>query len=204
MRVRNDAQACVMNGFLLDPGVSESTRKIVRGICEHTPNLVSFSESLVDQSQWERAADAELHVAKQPSKAEASVMEVDLFALIRNFVGSVALPSIVGTEFLEVYPKVLDDLCDLDDGFKYLAFGLPRWLPIPPLTKAHIARRNLLKGLNSFQEAIERVAAGEEPHQPWVEVRDIGPVMQERSSTWRAHGTASDVKAPFDLSLLWA
>lgn len=203
-RACSDAQACLINGLLLEPGVSEFTRKTMLGIQEHTPNLVSFSESIVDQSQWERAADANLQVADVRSIAGPLAVEVNLFSLIRNFVGNVALPSLVGTEFLDVYPRALDDLWDLDGGFNYLTLGLPRWFPIPSLTKAHIARRNLLEGISSFHEAIDKVAAGEEPHQPWVEVRDVGHIMRERSSVWRAHGTPSKLKAPFDLSLLWA
>ena len=204
IRVRSDAQACLISGLVREPGVSEFTQRTILDIQEHTPNLVSFSESIVDQSQWERAADAILQVANVHGKAASLAVEVNLFALIRNFVGNTALPSLVGTEFLDVYPKALDDLWDLDGGFNYLTLGLPRWFPIPSLTKAHIARRNLLQGIGSFQEAIDKVAAGEEPHQPWVEMRDVGHIMRERSSTWRAHGTPSKVKVPFDLSLLWS
>lgn len=204
VRACTDAQACLINGLLLEPGVSEFTRKTILGVQEHTPNLVSFSESIVDQSQWERAADANLRGANVRSRAGSLAVEVNLFSLIRNFVGNIALPSLVGTEFLDIYPKALDDLWDLDGGFSYLTLGLPRWFPIPSLTKAHIARRNLLEGIVSFHGAIDKVAAGQEPHQPWVEVRDVGHIIKERSSVWRAHGTPSTVKAPFDLSLLWA
>jgi len=204
MRAYSDAQACLINGLWLEPGVSEFARKTMLGVQEHTPNLISFTESIVDQSQWERAADANLQVANVCSRAGSLAVEVNLFSLIRNFMGNVALPSLVGTEFLDVYPKALDDLWDLDGGFNYLTLGLPRWFPIPSLTKAHIARRNLLEGIGSFHGAIDKVAAGEEPHQPWVEVRDVEHIMRERSSAWRAHGTPSKVKGPYDLSLLWA
>ena len=204
MRALSDAQACLTSGLLLEPGVSNLVRKTIRGVQEHTPNLVSFSESAVDQSQWERAADANLQVANDRSKPGSLAVEVNLFSLTRNFVGNVALPSLVGTEFLDVYPKALDDLWDLDDGFNYLTLGLPRWFPIPSLTKAHIARRNLLQGLRSFHGAIDNVAADEEPLPPWIEVRDVGHIMRERSLAWRTHRTPSMVKAPSDLSLLWA
>lgn len=203
-RVSDDAHACLTRRLLLEPAASEIANQTILRIQENAPNLVSFSESIVDQCQWERAANTSLHLAKSSSRENSLSVEVNFFALIRNFVGSVSLPSLVGTEFLDVYPKALDDLWDLDGGFKYLTLGLPRWFPIPSMAKAHIARRNLHQGLASFQEAIDNIAADKAAQQPWIELSDVGAIMKERSSIWRAHGTSSQVKAPFDLGLLWA
>lgn len=164
------------------------------------PNLVSFSESLVDQNEWERPA----YPLLKSKYGHNTSVEVSLFALIRNFTGHVTLPTIVGSEFLEVYPSTLDDLWDLDGGFRYLTLGLPRFLGIPSLTRAHVARRRLLHAIHEFHDALDRTAAGHEPGQPWRDLSDVSGVMTERSAIWRNHSTSESVKGPYDLSLLWA
>lgn len=157
---------------------------IIRGIQEHGPNLVSFSDSIVDQNTWERAA-APINLTDSIT-GDASSVEVNLFALIRNFVGNVALPSLVGTEFLENHPETLEDIQDLEEGFKYLVLGLPRWLPIPSLTKAHIARRRLLDAIRSLHRALDHIAVGNEPNQPWRDLSDVGAILKGRHAIWNA------------------
>lgn len=201
LSARSDAQACLLNGLSSGQAASRIIHKTVIAIQEHTPSLVSFSESIVDQSYWERTACPVLRPASSPGP---SAVEVSLFPLIRKFVGHVALPSLMGTEFLEVYPAALDDLWDLDSGFKYLALGLPRWLPVPSLTKAHIARRNLLQAMDSFHRAMNQVSAGDGPHQPWTDLGDVDQIVRARSAVWQAHVTPQVVQGPCDLSLLWA
>ena len=159
-------------------------RATVRGIQEHGPNLVSFSGSIVDQNPWERAATAIVQTGS--IAGDASSVEVSLFALIRTFVGNVVLPSLVGREFLEIYPEVLNDIQDLEGGFKYLVLGLPRWLPIPSLTKAHIARRRLLDAIDSLHEALDQLVAGLDPNMPWRDLSDVGAMLKGRHAIWNA------------------
>ena len=71
-------------------------------------------------------------------------------------------------------------------GFKYLVLGLPRWLPIPSLTKAHIARRRLLDAISSLQGALDHTAAGNEPNQPWRDLSDVGAILRKRNVIWNA------------------
>ena len=196
-RVQSDAHDCLTNGLLDASGASELTERSIKAIEKLIPDLISFSESLVDQSRWERMANTSLY-------PDSPSVEVNFFTLIRNFIGQVLVPPVFGTEFLDVYPAALDDLWDLDSGWKYLLLGLPRFLPIPALAETHIARRNLLQGLESYHEALDKVAAGEEPNQPWIELSDIGQMMKDRSAIWRAHGTPSEIKGPAELTLLWA
>ena len=156
----------------------------MRGIQEQGPNLVSFSDSIVDQNPWERTATPINHT--DSLTGDASSIEINLFALIRTFVGNVALPSVVGREFLENYPDFFKDIQDLEEGFKYLIPGLPRWLPIPSLTKAHIARRRLLDAIRSLHRALDYVAASNEPNQPWRDLDDVGAILKERHAIWTA------------------
>lgn len=199
----NDASACFQHEPLGNSRASQTTLGVaLKGrIQEYIPNLVSFNESVVDQNEWERAANPRL----KPKYGHTSPsVEVSLFTLLRNFTGHVALPTLVGTEFLEAHPSTLDDLWDLDGGFKYLVLGLPRLLGIPSLTRAHIARRRLLNAIYEFHEALDRTAAGDELEQPWRDLGDVSSAITGRSSIWRRYGTPRTVKGPCDLSLLWA
>ena len=182
LRAHSDAHACLLDQLL--PAPSEMLLATVRGIQEHGPNLVSFSDSIVDQSPWERAATTTIYTGS--ITGDASSVEVSLFALIKTFVGSVALPSLVGRELLEHYPEILEDIRDLEEGFKYLALGLPRWLPIPSLTKAHTARRKLLDAINSLHDALDQTSAGKGPNQPWRDVSDVSAVLKRRNAIWNA------------------
>lgn len=121
-RAHADAHA-LLDQLLLGP--SEMVRTIVRGIAEQGPNLVSFSESIVDQNPWERAATPVIHHDTGSITGDASSVEISLFALIRGFVGNVTLPSLVGREFLEYYPETLDDIQDLDGMCSPNPFCLP-------------------------------------------------------------------------------
>lgn len=180
-RAHGDAHACLL-GLLHGP--SDLLRATVREIQEQAPNLISFSDSIVDQSPWERAAIPIIHTGN--ITGDASTVEVNLFALIRTFVGSVALPSLVGREFLENFPYILEDIHDLEEGFKYLVLGLPRWLPIPSLTKAHIARRRLLDAIDSLHRALDQAAADNEPNKPWRDLSDVGAILKGRHTVWNA------------------
>ena len=166
-----------------------------QGIHEQVPNLVSFSESIVDQNPWERSAYAVLHT---------SAVEVSLFTLIRNFVGHISLPPLFGTEFLEAYPNTLDDLWDLEGGYRWLMFDMPRWLGIPALTRAHIARRRLLDTMRSLEKSMDLVAEDKEPRKPWRDLSDVGIILHKRSRVWRANGTPQEVRGTSNLNLLWA
>lgn len=111
LRAHEEAHAS-LDQLLLGP--SDFLRTIVRGIQEQGPNLVSFSDSIVDQNPWERAATPIIQHDTGSITGDASSVEVSLFALIRTFVGNVALPSLFGREFLDYYPETLDDIQDLD------------------------------------------------------------------------------------------
>lgn len=160
------------------------------------PYLVSLSGGLVDQSPWERSSHAEL--------VNDDAVEVDLFTLITAFAGHAILPSLLGSEFLDEYPGIFNDLRKLDSSMKYLLLGLPRWFPIESLASANIARHRLDNSIDSFHRALDNVVAGGKPDLPWREMSDVSQEMKARCALWRKHDLPPAVKGPLDLQLLWA
>lgn len=168
---------------------------MVQGTQLHLPNLVTFSHGAIDQNIWERSSNAEL--------VQGGGVTVDLFALIRAFVGHMTFPSLLGSDFLDVYPGVFEDLYDVDSSLKYLLVGLPRWSPIQSLAKANIARHRLDNAIDSFHKALDKAALGDIPGPPWRDLSDVSQVMKTRSAIWRKHNLPPAVRGPLDLHLLW-
>ncbi len=187
--------------------LSDSLRRdletTIKAVEEHVPNFVSFSESVVDQNPWERTSCVPTSLKAGVGSAGSPSVEVSLFSLVQNFVGHLTTTSLTGSEFLEHYPSVLNDLWDFDNGFKYLILGFPRWFPISSLTKAHLARQTLKNGINAFHKALDRTVAGDESGFPSTDMCDVSAVMKERSAVWRAHGLPPGVKGACDLEFLW-
>ncbi|MCJ1260215.1 hypothetical protein MMC22_000074 [Lobaria immixta] len=195
---RNEAHAYATNDRLRNLLLSSA----LKSMQEHVPNLVSFASSIVDQSFWERSGFPTDISEASVSNGTPNAVEVNLFSLVRNFVGYITVSTLMGSDLMELYPRVLEDIWDLNNGFKYLLLGVPRWIPIPSLTRAHIARFNLLIGMKAFHQAIDRLATGSELDLPWRDVSDVSELMKETSSIWRFYAAPPDVKAPCDLSLL--
>ena len=160
------------------------------------PHLVSFSKGLVDQTPWERSSHAEL--------VNDDAVEVNLFALLTTFAGHAILTSLLGSEFLDAYPGIFNDLRKLDDSMKYLLLGLPLWFPVEPLASANSARHRLDNSIDSFHRALDKVAAGSKPDLPWRDMSDVSQEMKGRCAIWRKHDLPPAVKGPLDLQLLWA
>nr|POE65283.1 cholesterol 7-alpha-monooxygenase [Quercus suber] len=163
-------------------------------------DFVTGSESMVDQTQWERASRAEVGKDSRGAK----VVEASLFPLVRDFTAHVATPSLMGSDFLENYPNFFDELWTLNQGFWLLAAGLPRWTPIPSLTRAHIARRNLLRMLSAFHAAMEKEADGKDPGPEWQYLESVQGLVRARLLVYRKHGFSIAARAAIELSLLRA
>ena len=168
---------------------------MVQNIRLQLPNLVTFSRGAVDQNIWERSSNAEL--------VQGRAVAVDLFALVRAFIGHVTFPSLLGSEFLDVYPGMFEDLYEVDSSLKYLLVGLPRWFPIQSMAKANIARHRLDNAIDSFHKALDKAAVGEMPGPPWRDLGDVSQVVKTRSAIWRKHNLPPAVRGPLDLQLFW-
>lgn len=110
----------------------------------------------------------------------------------------------MGTNFVTNFPTLFEDLWVLDRGFLLLATGLPRWVPIPILTRAHIARQRLLSSLGEFHSAMEKEANGEDPGSDWRDLEDVSPLVKARTLAYRNHGLSIRARAVLDESLVWA
>lgn len=188
--------------LLRRPQLSKMLSVAIGNMEESIPNLVSFASSPVDQSPWERVSNTSL---VDRSHMTENVVETNLCSLIRDFMGHMSTASLTGRAFLEKYPDTLQDLWRLDYGFKYLALGLPRWIPIPTLTEAHLARDRLIQAITEFHYALDDMAADIAPGAEWGELNDVGEIMKRRRQTWREkYGAPPESRAAGDLSLIWA
>jgi len=186
--------------MLSNPGLEEMIQNTINVTKRNIANLVTFSESRVDQVEWERTSDAETII--KPNGEQ--VVEVSMMNLIRDFIAANANPSLIGSDFVKNNPNFFLDLWDMDRGFKWLATGLPAWLPIPPIWKARIARSRAFNAVLGYEEAIEKAANGEDPGQEWQSLEDVGPVLTQRLQLYRQLNFTMDERAALELSLLWA
>ncbi len=159
--VHQQAHACLAE----DGGLENFASAVVSRIQDSVPDLVSFSESMVGQYPWERMANP-THPLVDHKEEMPTAVEVDLFALVSNFVGLIILNALLGTDFVELYPSALSDLQELDKAFHCMALGFPRWLPFSGLAKAHMARQRLLVAIDAFHRALDKEAVGERPDDP--------------------------------------
>ena len=104
---------------------------------------------------------------------------------------------------MDLYPSIIDDLIDFDSGWKYLVLGLPRWVPLVKVTKAHFARKRLLDTLKGLHAMLDAEAAGEEVGEPWSDVDDVSEEFRERSAMQREAGMTGTSRAVTDLTMLW-
>ncbi|GAB7362374.1 hypothetical protein MBLNU230_g2699t1 [Neophaeotheca triangularis] len=183
-----------------EPGLGNMVKITAAQIKTNVQNFVSFSPSLVDQTYWERVSN--INVTK--NNAGQDVVEASFLPLVRDFCSHSANPSLVGTNFLTNYPDFFDDIWTFDRGFLLLAAGLPRWLPIPILTRAHIARKRLLDRLTTFHSALEAQANGSDPGPDWRDLDDIGDLVRARIPIYRKHNWSLRARASTELALLWA
>ncbi|KAM0721569.1 hypothetical protein Q7P37_002494 [Cladosporium fusiforme] len=186
--------------FMSDPGLRDMTARTAQIAKETIASFVTGSQSLVDQMMWERTAEVEIKTDGKGDK----VVEIDLMELTRDWCANAANPSIIGSDFGNNFPDYYRDIWTLDKGFLLLATGLPRWIPIPSLTRAHIARRNLLNKILKFEVAMDKWAAGENPGPEWRDLEDVGPVVKGRVHIYREVGMSMNSRASLELALLWA
>ena len=197
---------CCLKKHTQGKGLSRLLTRLTQEIQEETPNLLSFSESVVDENTWERLSNPKIIVGNPSTEVERTspVVEVDMFALIRNFVGLLTLRSMMGSDWADSQPTFVDMLWSFDEGWRSMLMGLPRWLPIPGIAKAYIARRSLSTSLESFHRAMDKHINGEISPSTTYDLDEVSQLFKDRCDLWKEHGTAGSVKAAADLSLLWA
>jgi hypothetical protein len=186
--------------ILSNPGLEEMVQNTIDVTKRNIANLVTFSESRVDQLEWERTSNAE--TITKPNGEQ--VVEASMMNLIRDFIAANANPSLIGSDFVKNNPEFFLDLWDMDKGFRWLATGLPVWLPIPQIWKARIARSRAFDAVLAYEEAMEKAANGQDPGQEWQSLDDVGPVLTQRMKLYRQLNFTMHERAALELSLLWA
>ena len=160
---------------------------------ELTPNLVTFSDD--SPQPWEAVAN---------SRSQPNGVEIDLFPLIRDFVGHISIPILIGSDLIKQYPTVMDDLWELDNAFPLLAMGIPSWVPISGVKKAAAARGRLIEGIGRLHENLDAVATGEADESLVHRMEDVSPIVRERNRIYREQNFGRLDKGSMDLALLWA
>lgn len=194
-----DLVACYKH-ILSEPSLGRMVDRTAQKIRENVLFLVSFAPSLVDQTIWERVSD--VTVTKNNEGEE--VVEASMLPLIRDFCAHTANVSIMGSNFLANYPDFFEDIWTLDKAFVLLVAGLPRWIPIPSVTRAHIAKRKILHEVETFHRAMEKNANGEDPGADWRDLDDVGNLVKARMDVYRKHNFSIRARAATEHSLLWA
>lgn len=187
-----------LNLLMRDPCLTNMVTTTVKAIEKEASNLVSFSSSLIDQSPWERVSQVNV------SEDNPYVCEANLFALVRNFVGTIGTKTLMGQAFMDFYPTVLEDLWTFDRQFNALLLGTPPWFPLPSISAAYSARSKLNRAMGAFHTAFAATDAGENPGFEWHDLDDVSEVMQARARGWIKTGLDPKATGPGDVAILWA
>ncbi|KAL4973200.1 RNA12 protein-domain-containing protein [Aspergillus desertorum] len=191
----------IPNQFMHEPSLSQTSTAAARFIEREIPNLVTFSAAPIDQMLWERPAD--VTVIEGTGR---QVCEVDFFALIRHFVGTVTTTSLFGQAILDTFPTLLQDVWSVDDQFAALSMGPPRYLT-PGISAAYIARDRLLDALTIFHQALLLWDEGKDLGMEFRDLRDLEDVsepIKNRARMAKDLGLSPQASAPAHLALLWA
>lgn len=194
-----ELMACYKH-LLAEPWLGRLVASTAATLKKNVTDLVTGNESLVDQMLWERGSMVKVIT----TKSAEMIAEASLLPLVRDFCAHSTSPSMMGSNFLENFPDFFDEIWTLDRGFSLLATGLPRWLPIPALLGAHIAKRKSLNMLWAFHEALEKEAEGNDPGAEWQGLEDVGVLVKARLLVYRKYGFSIAARAAAEHALIWA
>ncbi|KAJ5083296.1 hypothetical protein N7456_012723 [Penicillium angulare] len=178
-----------------EPFVRETSLSITRSLQRHVSSLVSFSRSPVDQFPWERDSCVELLEQDQPA------CEVELFSLIREFVGHQITGILLGEAFLDSFPGFLSQVWRLESNFVSLFVGFKRWAPSPGVSAGHAAREQLLHIMSVLYRAFTACDDGMDPGIELRDLDDMSDLFKQRMRTFRKLGLSPRASAAGTLSL---
>jgi len=178
-----------------EPTLTQILNPTIHGLEENIPSMITFLDSPIDQQPWERTSQAVVLSNEDPA------IEINLMSLMRDMMGHVSVPALFGRAFMENFPNVLQDLYTMDYGLNWFLMGVPRWLPIPPATRAHLARRRVRQAVAAFHTAYDAVTNGKgDP--AWGDMDDVSQALKMRNAIYRDNNFAPADRE--DISILWA
>jgi hypothetical protein len=181
-----------------EPYLGEMVNQTAQKTKQNVGNLVTFMQSPVDQMPWEKTSKIQLF------GEEGDVVEASLLPLVRDFCAFNAMPSIMGSDLLENFPDLFEDVWKLDRGFLLLAAGLPRWTPFPTVTRAHLARHRNLEALEIFHEQLDKHLKGENTSSKWSSLDDVGALVKARAAVYQKHNFSMRARAASEHAIVWA
>lgn len=187
-----------MQFFSKDPWLTDLAATITREVQQNMPGLLSFSPSVVDQSTWERLSNISMS-----QEDDNQVCEASLFALVRNFVGTISSTVLMGRAFNDNFPYALNELWALDSNFNAMLMGVPRWIPFPGLVSSYAARRRLLLAFKAFHNAFAASEIGLDPGFDWREMDDVSEAVKARARVFIDAGYTAEQAASEHLSFFW-
>lgn len=139
-------------------------------ISRSASDLITFSNSIVDQLSWERAAAVQT--------LSSTTVTANLFSLIRQYTAQHSTDILFCTDLLHNYPNILSDLFLLDTKFEAFLAGFPQWLPssIGPAR----ARDRIAEAFRQHSLAFWKFHNGIDPGTAWSNIDQTSQPMKER------------------------
>lgn len=130
--------------------------------------------------------------------------EADLYGLIVNYMGQIAIDILWGKSLLQNYPKLLEDMDDFDNGIHhFFVKGLAK------ITKAgrraKEGRNGLAAAMRDWYEAVAALQAGEEPESRWKDLKlsEISEVLRVRVKTAVEKSASATLQSTQDAQIVW-
>lgn len=183
-----------MNMLMRHPWLSTASDEFIQELEHRLPDLVTLGTSETKRKSWEQHCNVR-------SVDNGSAVEADLTALMRSFVGTIALPSLTGADFLRNNPNWLEDHWYWDSYFGTYLTGMPHFLP--PLRKASAARQRMMDQIEEWQDAVSAYAEGRETEEKWRNLSDVPVLMVERIKGWKELGVPVVARTANDIMLIW-
>ena len=176
----------------------------VKQIKTHATDITTLNERLVDQNSWERTAEVVVKILpSQTSQERELVAEVNLFALLTSFLGSLIADSLIGEFILDDEDFFSKNIWELERGCKWLMLQTPRWIPIPSLLRALIAQKNLLHHLKYNCTRVQKGLGQQEDGDASDEFDGFGDVFCARIEDAKASGLPDKIVSSIEMSLVW-
>ncbi len=161
-------------------------KKTVQNLEESIPNMVTFINTDIDRQLWERFA--------KPKFISNSEIEVDLFSLVSDLLGSASVTAVFGPTLLEKYPNIMHDLLAMDSEMPFFLMGLPVITPYPGFMNANQARHHVLLALDDFQRALDGTVDGKPVDFSWGDMDNVSGFIAKRHAFFKGKENSTVMK----------